>query len=391
MKKFFLLIVILSTLTGCWNYRELNQLAITTGIAIDKKDDKFVISLMIANSKKQNSSNNEAQASTAIYTGEGITFYEAIKDAALAVSKQVYLGHIEVLVLSEEIAENNIIEITDFLFRYPQTRNQFYLVISEDIDAKDVFEITMPLESFPSQNISKNLEITERLQGYTYKVTFNQFISTMIAEGISPTLPTVRVIGSVEEGNKEENIKQNKPDAYLKLGMIALFKKDKLVAISNKEESSGINIINNHVQTLGIQIECDNGHIVSEATSSKADVKIDLNAGIPKVIIDVDIHASIQEVSCKIDLEENENIKMIKQKDEEKIKEYILSAINLAKENKTDVFGFGNKIYKQDFKYWYQIQKNWEDEIFPKVEIEVNPKVTLTDKGAMNTIIEVNE
>lgn len=391
MKKLCLLIIVLSTLTGCWNYRELNQLAITTGIAIDKKEDKFIISLMIANSKKQNSSDNEAQASTAIYTGEGITFYEAIKDAALSVSKQVYLGHIEVLVISEEIAKNDMIEITDFLFRYPQTRNQFYVIIAENSDAKDVFEITMPLESFPSQNISKNLEITERLQGYTYKVTFNQFISSILTEGISPTLPTVQVIGNVEEGNKEENIKQNKPDTYLKLGMIALFKDNKLVAISNKEESSGINIINNHVQTLGIQIECESGHIVSETTNSKANIEVDLSKEIPKVIIDVDMNASIQEVSCKIDLENNENIKLIKQKDEEKIKDYILSAIDLAKKNKTDIFGFGNKIYKKDFSYWYQIQDKWDDEIFPQIEVEINPKVTLTDKGSMNTIIEVNK
>jgi len=40
-------------ITGCWNYHELNDLAITTGIAIDIKDDKYVVSYMIANAKKK--------------------------------------------------------------------------------------------------------------------------------------------------------------------------------------------------------------------------------------------------------------------------------------------------------------------------------------------------
>ena len=38
MKK-LLIIPLIFLLTGCWNYRELNQLAITTGIAVDKEND----------------------------------------------------------------------------------------------------------------------------------------------------------------------------------------------------------------------------------------------------------------------------------------------------------------------------------------------------------------
>ena len=50
--KIFLFLVAALLLTGCGNYRELNDLAITTGIAFDIKDDQYIVSYMIANSNK---------------------------------------------------------------------------------------------------------------------------------------------------------------------------------------------------------------------------------------------------------------------------------------------------------------------------------------------------
>ena len=50
--KIYLLLFVAFLLTGCGNYRELNDLAITTGIAFDIKDNQYIVSYMIANSNK---------------------------------------------------------------------------------------------------------------------------------------------------------------------------------------------------------------------------------------------------------------------------------------------------------------------------------------------------
>ena len=57
--------------TGCWNYHELNDLAITTGIAIDFKNNKYIVSYMIANAKKSQGESNKQEASSVVYSGEG--------------------------------------------------------------------------------------------------------------------------------------------------------------------------------------------------------------------------------------------------------------------------------------------------------------------------------
>ena len=59
MKK-ILVLLIPFILCGCWNYKELNQLAIVSGMAIEKENDEYVLTAQIINSQKsdvQDSSN----------------------------------------------------------------------------------------------------------------------------------------------------------------------------------------------------------------------------------------------------------------------------------------------------------------------------------------------
>lgn len=386
MKK-LLIIPLILLLTGCWNYRELNQLAITTGIAIDKEDDNYKVTIMIANSKKDSGSDGSITPSAAVYDGTGQTIYEAFKDTSLSVSKQIYLSHIDVLVLSEEIASNSLIDVIDFLFRYPQTRNNFYLVLAKDKSASDILKVTTPLETFPSQNLAKNLEMTDKLQGFTYTVDFTNFVKSTVSEGINPVLPSVTIIGSSEEGNKEDNVKQNEPSTYLKLDMLGLFKGDRFVAWANPDESKGINIINNKIYILGVIIDYQDEKVVTEITEMETSFEVENN----KVKITIDTEGAIQEINAKVDLYDPKIIDEIKNADIEKIKDYVNKAINLAKDNKTDIFGFGNYVYKNDFKRWQEIKDIWDDEIFPDLEIEIEVNLKLQAKGTVNDTVEVRE
>lgn len=386
MKK-LLIIPLFLLLTGCWNYRELNQLAITTGIAVDKENDKYRITIMIANSKKGAGSDGSISPSAAVFDGTGKTIYEAFKDTSLSISKQIYLSHIDVLVISEDIAKNNLSDVIDFLFRYPQIRNNFYLVLAKDTEASDILKVTTPLETFPSQNLAKNLEMTDKLQGFTYVVNFTNFTKTLLSEGVNPILPSVTLIGNEKEGNKEENIQQNEPSAYLKLDMLGIFKKNKFVAWANPDESKGINIINNKIYILGVIIEHKNEKIVTEITEMDTSFEVKNN----KVKIKIDTTGAIQEVNANINLYDENMIKEIENKDIKKIKDYVNSAINLAKNNKTDIFGFGNYVYKNNPKNWETIKDKWDEEIFPNLEIEIEVNLRLQAKGSINDTVEVRE
>lgn len=384
MKK-FLILPIIFLMCGCWNYKELNNLAMTTGIAVDKVDDEYSVTLLISNSKKQNNNNNnKPEASTAAYEGVGKTMYEAVSDAAASVSKEVYLEHLTVLVISEEIAKNDMLNIVDFLFRYPQIRNEFQMIIAKDSKASDVLKITPPLENFPSQNVSENLKNTNKRQGNIYTVKFNEFIKTLLEDGIEPVLPSVYVVGDVETGNNSENIAKIEPSSYLKLSSMGIFKGSNFITWSSKEESYGINILNNKVNNMYLTTECDDGHIVLEVSSLKTDTKVKDNNTIN---INVLVSASIEELTCKLDIKNKENIKKIEEKNNEVISDYISKAITLAKKNKTDIFGFGKQIYKKYPKYFKNIINEWNDEYFPNLDIKYDVSVEITGKGNINNYI----
>lgn len=388
MKKLILIIMIF-ILTGCWNYKELNNLAIATGFAVDIVDDEYEVTVLISNAQKENSGESKGGAGAAVYKGKGKTIFEAIKDASTSISKEIYVSHIEVLVLSKEIAENKTLEVIDFFFRYPYTRNEFFVVISENSKAGDTFKITTPLETYPSQNISKNLEITDKLQAYVYTVTFNDFVKMIIEQGINPIIPTISIVGNIEEGNKEDNIKQNEPSTYLKLGTMALFKGANLVGIGNKDQTKGINFINDKVKTTLITTELEGGTNVVEISESKTKIDVNLDEDFPKFKIIIESVGTITEVTSGVKIEEPKVIEEIKKLSEEEIKRLCNEGIDYAKSLKTDIFGLGNMIYKKNYKKWNDFKDKWNDEYFKQIEVEIEVKLNLKTKGSIDTTIEV--
>ena len=169
--------------------------------------------------------------------------------------------------------------------------------------------------------------------------------------------------------------------------MLGLFKDDKFVAWASPNESKGINIINNKIYILGVIIDYQDEKIVTEITEMETSFKVEDN----KVKITIDTKGAIQEINAKVDLYDPKIIEEIKNVDIEKIKQYVNEAINLAKNNKTDIFGFGNYVYKNDPQRWKEIKDIWDDEIFPSLEIEIEVNLKLQAKGSINDTVEVRE
>ena len=157
MKKIILLIICL-ILCGCNDYAELNKLSLVTAAAIDKNKDKYEVTLLIANSPKQDTSAKEGEAKTTVYKAKGKTVSDAIKTIDKKTPKELYFSHINVVVISEEIGKEGFFKIADWLIRNPQTRNRFYLIGVNKNKASDVLKIISPLESFPSLSIATLIE-----------------------------------------------------------------------------------------------------------------------------------------------------------------------------------------------------------------------------------------
>ena len=364
---------------GCWNYRELNEYSIVTGMAIDYTDDQYEISFLISNIQKDNKSNQSSKV--VVLSGQGDSVYEAIKNIGLASSKELYIGHLSVIILSEDIARNGIWEALDFLLREPESRKNFYLVLAKDFSAKDILAIISPLDEFPSQNISKSIVLTSQLQAMVNKTSFNTAMSKLLTHGTELNMNSVTIVGDEEDGTKQENTEKSILDAYLKLDVIGLFKDDKLVSWADNEESIGINLIHGKIDEAYFQIPCDDGYIIVNTEKMTREITPSLVNNIPAVDIKEEFNLIVTDSTCYTNLTDPKNIELINHESEDIIKEIIKKSINLAKENKTDIFGFGNLFYTKYYNYYKNIEEEWNDKIFPNLNVNVDIKVHVTSTG----------
>ena len=390
MKKLILIIttlIISVTLTGCGGYEELNNLSIVTAVAFDKTDDEYELSFLIANSPKAQTSAKEGEAKTTVYTGKGKTIAEASKDIEQIVPKQVYLGHINVVVISEDIAKDGFLKIADWLLRNPQTRKKFYLLQAKDEKAKNILKIVSPLESFPSQSIATLIESNSETKSIATSITYSNFISQILEKGYDPVLPSITINGSVKEGSNEKNLETTEPESYLVLGPLAIYKGDKLKGFSTEEESWAINVLKGDSKEINYNVKYQNENISIETSSLKSNIKIIDEKNIEITISGV---GDIYNINNKIDIQDYKEINKIEKVWSSSLKKDLTKVIKKVQNKwQADIFGFGNLIYKNNPNTWKKLEKNWNSKYFPNLNIKVKTNLKIDATGSLiNTIKE---
>lgn len=385
-KKLFIFLIVF-LLTGCWNYQELNSLAITTAIAIDITDNgEYEVSIMIANSRKSQSASQDTESQTIVYSGKGENITAALKEIDLVNPRQTYIGHVSIVIISEDIAYAGVADILDYFARDSESTKRFQLAIARDCKAKDVIKILTPLETFPAQSISQNIEVSHQSQAISTSELYADFIYDLLEDGVNPVLPSITVKGDEDDGSKSENLEQTVPEAILKLDTIGIFKEDKLLEYVSDDESRGINLIRDHIDQMNVYLEYDNCNITIEILESDTGFKLD--GGDPaKIIINNKGTATIIEDNCKHDLTDNDVIKEIEKKAEKKLNSLMEKTIKVAREYKTDILGFGYFMSKRNPKYFKKFNK-WDEEGFLQIDYKINTNISLKTKGAAKRTVK---
>ncbi|MBP3460806.1 MAG: Ger(x)C family spore germination protein [Bacilli bacterium] len=390
MKKFLLIIPIIFIFCGCTDYKELNNIAIVTGIAVDMKDDEYEVSVLISNSKKAEESAKEGDAGTIVYDGTGKNISMALKKIDNRIPKQIYLGHLAVVIVSEEVAKKGLDNVSDYLFRSPETTKRAYLIMTrEEEKASDVLKIISPLESFPSQNIKLNIENANNTSSISDDMTYSRFMENYLKKGIEPYLPTIKIYGSEKKGSSSKSLESTELKAFVGLKGLALFKDSKFVSYTTDDESRGINIATGNTSEMIIENDCEDGYIITALSNLKTKSKVEFIDDEPTINLSVKAEGAIQGITCDINLYDEKNIEEIEKKTEKKVKKLINKGIDVAQKYKTDVFGFGNLVYKKNPKYFKSID-DWNEK-FSTLKIKINVDVNVRTKGSIKQSLKAAE
>lgn len=395
---FIILILICTTLTGCWSRRELNDLAIAIAIGIDKAEDgQYLVSTQIVNpgeiAAKTGGGGTVNYTPVTTYQTKAGSIMEALRKLTTISPRKVYVSHIRMLVIGEEVARDGIKDVLDFFSRDHEFRTDFYIVVAKENRAEEVLSTLTQLEKIPTNKMFASLEMSEKSWAPTKGVFLDELISKLVSEGIEPVLTAVMIIGDEEKGVSSENVQEIIPPAELRYVNLGAFKKDKLIGWLDKNESKGFNYIIGNVKSTVGPISCPKGgEIVLEQIRTKADIKGKVKKGKPEITIDIWAESNIAEVNCQIDLTKPETVTELERITNERVKELVNFALEKAqKELQSDIFGFGEAIHRANPKAWKKLRKNW-DETFAEMPVHVKANFKIRRLGTVgNSFLEEME
>lgn len=362
MKK-IIIVLLIFLLCGCYNYKELNKIAIVSSIGIDKKDNKYLVSTQIMNAKNE----KETQSSKIIvYEEKGKSINEALRKMTQKSPRMLYGGHLNKIVISEEIAEEGIINVIDIFQRLTEIKDEFTITISKGIDAKNVIKVMTSPKDIPAEYVKYTIENADLEDALTYSSKLDEFVSFYLKEYIDPVISVVEVKNYSKNGNSIKNTDNSDPKTKIVLNNIAVTYNGKFEKYLNENETIGYNFIRNRVKEMIIPVKCNNKYF-SSISISKNNTNIKIKKKNNKYLININPNISgiITEYNCNKDLKNERIINELQKKTENKIKNYINSALKVQNNTKGQFLGLKRMVYLD-----YPNYKN--ERIITKVKVNVN-------------------
>lgn len=376
-------------LSGCWSQKELTDIAIISALGVDTDSDgKFVGTFQFVNpgnvaSGLQGGGGGQT-TSVNVYTAEGDNIVELSRSGTTKVSRRLYYSHTNLVVIGEKLArETGIESILEALNRDNEFRSTTTIVIARDTKAENIVKILTPIEKIPSNQVLKTLEFTEQFWGENISLDLEEVKENMIASGREPTISGFIVKGDPENGDKQENIQSADPEVRLEASGIGIFKGGKLLDWLDGIEARGTMFILNKIKATSVSIDWQEEEevIAFELNKNKTKIKVVADGASPKIILDVKSEGDIGEAAVPVNIENQRTLQKIEKAVEDEIKYEIQRAIEKVKEKKSDIFGFGQAIYRSNPKEWKRLEEDWNDTHFPELSVEINVDVQVKRTG----------
>ncbi|WP_394236216.1 Ger(x)C family spore germination protein [Niallia oryzisoli] len=378
-------IMILLISTGCWNRRELNEIALVVGMSIDKQEENYLVTVQVVDpGEVASQKGGGGRTPVTTYSSTGTHIFEAIRRMTTVTPRRLYFAHLQMFIVSEAIAKEGISNVLELIYRDPEFRKDFFIVVTQDVKAKEILENLTSLDKIPAIKMHSSLEASEKSWAPTVAVQMDELISALTNDGKNPVLTGITIIGDQEKGETKENVEKIDAYARLKYRNIAVFKKDKLVGWLNEKESKGFNFILGNVKSTVGKIPCpEKGEVILEIVDSKVKVKGEVVNGKPKIYINIFAETNIGEVACHLDLTKPNTITLLEE-EANKVNEDILhTVVTKAKTLNSDIFGFGEIIHRADPEAWNSLKKDWDNE-FKNLDVSVHVEYKIRRTGVVN-------
>lgn len=380
MKRIKFLILLLPLLSGCYNYRELNDLGITTAVSIDYKDNNFYVIAEVINPIKQQDASSSNNSPFVNYNSSSSSLQGAFRKVVLESPRQLYAAQLEIIVLSEEVVNNHLEEVLEYFARDPESRTEIKIIVAKTEDSTKAITLQTLLTSLSSSNIINSLDLQSKVLGMSYPVTLNELLNMYIDPYLEVVLPSMTLYGNYEIGDEKENITTSSPKAIVKINGSTITKDNKILGYLDLEESKILNLINGKLKETIIKMNYYDGYIIFEPNRIKVSRELDIKNNIIK--INISGYSKTKEIQSNINLKDPKEVEKLNKALNMELEKKITDTFNSIREKYgTDVFGFQELYYRTNYKYFKENCTNWYEDIYPKIKLEVKANVRLYEKG----------
>lgn len=349
MKKILIIILTLLLCTGCFDYKEINDLAIINAIGVDYENDEYVITLEILNDQIDKDS---SKITSYTKVGHGKNLTSAIENAADKLSKQLIFNHIKLMILSKSIIEEKFENIIDLFLRNTYFRENFYVISATKNKPETLLNHTTNEAPIASTAITDTLESIRYSSNTNVLKKFDEMVEEVITYGIDTCFSNITLKDNefIVDGMSIFNnysYKSNLSNEYVKIYNLLTDNFDRPTYTINYDNLAFTTAINN-------------GKINTEIKSGT----INVTGNLMGRIIDND---------PKYNIRDPKNLERIDNDFTNLLNKKIPEFIKVLQDNNSDILGITRNYYKKtrtkDKDYWL------------KLDIKSNIKFNINKKG----------
>ncbi|NQX58313.1 Ger(x)C family spore germination protein [Paenibacillus qinlingensis] len=384
--KLTVMLLCLLLLSGCWSRRELNELLIVLGVGVDWKDGEYLVSFQVVNPSEISAQRRGGdRPPSTLYQGRGKTLFEAARSLTAEAPRKVYMGHLQMYVIGEELAKRGIKDFLDNSVRDNELRMDFNIVVARGDMAENILKLFTPVEKLSSYSMQQSLQTSQRSWAPTVAMTLDEALNKLSGKGFELALTGIKLIGDTSMGESKKNVEFFQPPSRFRYMGIAAFKEDKLIGWLDEQESKGYTDITNNLDSTSIEIPCaEQKYTGIEITSSDSKLKASIENGKPVIDVSIRAEANIVDRQCRdIDLKDPQTIKRLEQETRQIIQSNVEATVTRAKKMKSDLIGFGSQLGKDQPAYWKEVKETWNDEMFPQTIVNYKIELFIRKTGTI--------
>ncbi|MFE5320785.1 Ger(x)C family spore germination protein [Paenibacillus sp. NPDC056579] len=378
-KLCFVVLLSVSSLTGCWDLREPNQLAFITGAALDITSDgqvevssQIAIPAVIGGGQEANGG-GENKKSFYVASAKGKNIMDAGQILQTKLSRQLFYGHRQVILIGQTMAEYGIGRFIDMFIRNPQSELRSTIYVVKDGQAKDILSMQPIFDPYTAMALV-NEQASLHMKAYYYR----DFLSDALSQGTHPLLPAVSLTPSKK---------------YVYTGTAVLNKDNglKLVGFLNTNESYYVNWITDRLKgfTITSSVKKGNGNVSLQLQSLSRRIKLKTVEDRMQMEVSLTGKGMIVENNSSLDPAIPKDLRVIEDELGKEAQQSVEQLVaNAQKQYKLDIFGFGEVIHQQYPRLWISMKEEW-NKMFPELPISVKVELQCKDPGQTTSSVKV--